>query len=173
MPALYRVRQFMHAVAAELSGARVTAPEISQVLDPGGVALFGAMPRYDRRHGACVMRTLLQQGYHDRDLLSAALLHDVGKTASQEGRLGLRHRVLMVLVRAVAPGMVERLGTEGGGAWRRVFFVQRHHADLGAELALASGCSQVTAALIGRHEQAPAPGDDPRLTALRAADAAN
>lgn len=135
--------------------------------------LFGAMPRYDRRHGMSVMQSLRERGQNDPDLLAAALLHDVGKTVSPAGRLRLWHRVLMVLVRAAAPGWMERLGGEGGGAWRRAFFVQAHHAEVGAELVRAAGCSQVTADLVGRHERAPLPGDDPRLAALRAADAAN
>ncbi len=171
--ALYRVRQFMRAAAALVQGEEVAAPAIGRLLPPKGVALFNGMPRYDRRHALSVVRTLQQQGHDDPDLLAAALLHDVGKTGSAAGRLRLWHRVLMVLARALAPGLLERFGREGGGSWRQAFFVQKHHAELGADLALEAGCSQATAELVRRHEMAGVPEQDPRGAALRAADSAN
>ena len=171
--ALYRVRQFLRAAAALVQGEEVSAPAIGRLLPPKGVALFNGMPRYDRRHALSVIRTLQQQGHDDPDLLAAALLHDVGKTGSAAGRLRLLHRVLMVLAKALAPGSIDRLGRESGRPFRQAFFVQKHHAELGANLALGAGCSQATAELISRHEEAGVPEQDPRGAALRAADSAN
>lgn len=173
MSAANRVRQFLLAAAAFVTRQGDSAAAAGELLPPEGVDLFGGLPAYDRRHALSVMHTLLEQGHNDPDLLAAALLHDVGKTGSPAGRLRLGHRVLMVLIGALAPGWIDRLAHEGNGSWRQAFFVQAHHAELGAELALKVGCTQVTAELIRQHEADAVPGQDPRAAALRAADAAN
>ena len=46
------------------------------------------MPRSDQRHCLDVYETLVRAGYHEEDLLHAALLHDVGK-------IGIRDNVLL------------------------------------------------------------------------------
>jgi predicted HD phosphohydrolase len=179
MSALYRVRQFAQAV-----GAIVRSPDRTQdrsvagvddlaarFLRPEALALFRAMPRYDRRHGLAVARYLRTGGHDDADLMAAALLHDVGKTCYPGGGVSLAHRVAAVLVRAVGPGLLEQLGRENV-RWRRSFYVQAHHAALGAELARKAGCSPATVWLIRHHEDAPAEADD-RLAALQAADSRN
>jgi putative nucleotidyltransferase with HDIG domain len=139
------------------------------------------MPRYDRQHALKVMHTLQQGGYTDRDLLAAALLHDVGKTVQQLGVqstkekavLRLWHRVAFVLMRSLSSGLLERMAADRSGSWRQPFYVQQHHAAIGAELAQQAGCSTRTVDLIRRHEQ-PADGvRDPMLSALQAADSAN
>jgi hypothetical protein len=131
------------------------------------------MPRYDRCHALSVLRALQAEGQRDPDLLAAALLHDAGKTSSAAGRLRLGHRVAMVLLGAVRPGLIARTGQEHRGGWRQAFFLQAHHAEIGAELALQAGCSHATAELIRRHENRSEAALDPRLAALQAADAAN
>jgi hypothetical protein len=103
------------------------------------------------------------------------LLHDVGKTAKQPGRLRLWHRVAVVLLRALQPGLLERLGElpsesfappDAIGShgqrhgrfqwncesWRVPFFVQKHHAAISAELAREAGCSAESVELILHHE---------------------
>jgi hypothetical protein len=180
MSAQYRVRQFLLAAGASLRRERLPDPAVSSILPPAGVELFQRMPAYDRRHALGVLRTLQKQGREDPDLLAAALLHDVGKTVSEAGRLRLWHRVAMVLLGALRPGLIDRIGratpsedppTHEG--WRRAFFVQAQHAEIGAESALRAGCSGATAELIRCHETPCIPVQDPRLAALRAADAAN
>jgi hypothetical protein len=135
--------------------------------------LFDSMPRYDRRHALSVLCTLQTQGYADADLLAAALLHDVGKTVRQPSPLRLWHRVAVVLMRTFWPGLLERIGQDRPGSWRRAFFVQRNHAALSTELAQQAGCSERTVELILRHEDLPSAADDPMLAALRAADNVN
>jgi hypothetical protein len=173
MSAIYRVQQFARAAGAWVRPARVDEDRIERYLDPAAARLFRAMPGYDRRHALAVLDTLQQAGYHESDLLAAALLHDVGKTLHLEGRLYLWHRVAAVLMRALWPGLLERLGRERRGGWRRPFFVQQHHAELGAELALQAGCSARTAALIRLHEGPAGPAEDRLLAALRDADGVN
>jgi hypothetical protein len=171
MPAIYRVRQFVQAVSAWLE---VEDDEAAQLhLPPAGVTLFQAMPRYDRRHALRVLRQLQADGQSDPALLAAALLHDAGKTAVRAGRLRLWHRVTVVMLRAVSPGLIERIGRDEPGSWRQPFYVQHHHAAIGAELAQQAGCSSKAVELIGQHESPPGEPGDALLVALQAADNAN
>ena len=151
-------------------------------LSSEGLALFQSMPRYDQRHALGVARTLYAQGQRDTDLLAAALLHDVGKTVAPPdsqslGRgpkpVRLWHRVAVVLMRAFSPGLLLALAGDGSQGWRRPFYVQEHHADLGAELAQQIGCSSQTVFLIQHHESSARRDDDALLSALRAADNVN
>jgi putative nucleotidyltransferase with HDIG domain len=171
MSAVYRVRQFVRASAAWFEPEPLD--EIESTLSPDAARLFRAMPRHDRRHALSVLRTLQRLGHHDPDLLAAALLHDVGKTASRAGASRLRHRVVVVLLRAVHPGLLERIGRDRAGSWRQPFWVHQHHAALGAELAREAGCSPAIADLIRRHEDHLDQPGEPSLAALQAADGAN
>ena len=173
MSAIYRVQQFARAAGAWVRPARVDEDRIGRYLGPAAARLFRGMPGYDRRHALAVLDTLERAGYDDPDLLAAALLHDAGKTLHPEGRLYLWHRVAAVLARALWPGLLARLGREPIQGWRRPFFVQQHHAELGAELALQAGCSARAAALIRLHEGPDGPADDRLLAALRDADGVN
>jgi len=178
------VRQFVRAAGAWVQPETANAASPHLVLNdlpPAAANLFQAMPPYDRRHALAVVRTLQAQGHTDPDLLAAALLHDDGKTGGktggktvgQRGALHLWHRVAVVLCRAFWPGLLERIGQDQTENWRRPFFVQLHHAAIGAELAREVGCSPVTVELIRRHEDPPDQVDDPLLAALQAADSVN
>lgn len=173
MSALYRVRQFVRAAGTWVRTLESDQVVASAYLSPPMMSLFEAMPRYDRQHALNVLRTLQEKGHAEPDLLVAALLHDVGKSGQQGGRLRLWHRVSTVLVRAFWPGLFERLGQERPGSWRYPFFVQQHHAAMGAELARQAGCSVVTVELIRRHEDPPDQVDDHLLAALQGADCVN
>lgn len=177
MSALYRVRQFAQAAVAIVRPNRRDEEMAARHLSPAALALFHAMPRYDRRHALAVARSLVRDGFDNPHLIAAALLHDAGKTAGPGGRVTLMHRVLVVLGRAFAPGLLEWLGRDpAAGAsvprWRRPFHTQRQHAVIGAEMALQAGCSPETIAIIRRHES-PGENADPLLCALQAADSAN
>jgi putative nucleotidyltransferase with HDIG domain len=171
MAAAYRVAQFLRASVAWLRP--VQAADLQSCLSPAAVELFRSMPSYDQQHALRVLQTLEEQGHADPDLLAAALLHDVGKSGRQEGRLRLWHRVAVVLMRAFWPGLLLRLGDEAGSGWRRPFYVQLHHAALSAELAQEAGCSPQTVVLIRRHEDQPKAEDEPLLRYLQAADGVN
>jgi hypothetical protein len=168
MPARYRVQQF---VLAATSWARSQdLDDARRILSTEGFRLFQSMPGYDRRHAVRVMHRLQARGLQDSDLLAAALLHDVGKTAGKAGRLRLWHRVAVVLMTSIRPGLVERAGRDEPGSWRYAFYVQLHHAALGAALAREAGCTETTVGLIRRHEESRVGAEDPILAALQAAD---
>jgi len=172
--AAYRVRQFIHAATARIGTSGIDETLIADYLPPTAVDLFLAMPYYDQQHALNVLATLRRQGHDDPDLLAAALLHDVGKSVSQAGRPRLWHRVATVLGHAFWPDLLERLSQEDPeGGWRQPFYVQKHHAALGAQLAQKAGCSPVTVGLIRQHEEPGSHADDPWLAALQAADNTN
>lgn len=169
---MYRVRQFWWALCARKpEGAQST---LEALLSAEQLALFRRMSAADQRHSLDVYRSLLAAGYTNRDLLVAALLHDVGKA---EGQLHLWHRVAVVLLRKWWPTMLARLARDGAQGWRAGFVIHRRHPELGAKLARAAGCSPLTVSLIRHHQDATAAPADPEearlLAALQQADGVN
>jgi len=171
--ALYRVRQFVRAAGAWIRSGEGDGEFAARYLPAAAVELYQAMPRYDQHHALNVCHTLELQGHVERDLLAAALLHDAGKSVAQGGRVRLWHRVVVVLIRVLWPSLLGRLAKDELGSWRRPFYVQLHHAAIGAEAAQQAGCSEITVGLIRHHEDAPDQVLDPLLAALQAADSEN
>ncbi|HID87410.1 MAG TPA: HD domain-containing protein [Anaerolineae bacterium] len=170
---MYRFSQFCRALVARVPKRELDL--LSEYLTPAQVELFRRMPRCDQRHGLDVFHALQKRGYHERDLLVAALLHDVGKV---DGGLRLWHRVLIVLVKAFWLQLLDRLARGETDSWRYPFYVHQHHPELGAELVRAVGCSSTTVELIRRHQE-PLASNPPRthqdklLAALQEADGVN
>jgi hypothetical protein len=160
----YRIRQFRDHVLARVDPDERAAAHAA--LLPRAAAVFDRMPVADQRHALDVVARLRAVGQTDPDLVAAALLHDAGKG----DRVRLWHRVATVLVAAVAPSRLDRLGSADPGSWRYAFHVQRHHEQLSAQAALAAGCSRRVAALIAGTPDAP---DAQLAAALEAADAAS
>jgi len=161
--ALGRARALLGPPDVSLAGA---------VLSEEAFALFSEMPWADQRHGLCVLRRVGETGDCPSELAQAALLHDVGKSGIN---LGLVPRTLFVLLEAVDRGLVERLGGDGATKWCRPFYVQAHHAEIGARRCKDVGCPPMTVDLVRYHESPEGcPEDRPVLqrwlAALREAD---
>ena len=146
--ALYRGRQFFEALRPRIDGT--LRAEALRLLHEPERRLFESMTPHDQRHCLDVYRRLRADGQTDRDLLVAALLHDVGK-----GRVALWHRVAYVLLEAWTPGLLDRLAKPGDGAglpaaagYRQALYRCRHHVELGGQLAREAGCSDTVVALI-------------------------
>lgn len=158
---LYRARQFFAALRPRLDGAE--REEAAAVLGEGLLPLFESMARRDQRHCLDVYHALGKRGCRDREVLTAALLHDVGKGRLAGPQVRLWHRVAYVVLAAAAP-LLTRLAGGGLGTLHR-------HSQRGAELAAAAGASRTVVELIRRHEAADAAGDELRW--LQAADDAS
>ena len=159
--ALYRSRQFFQSLRP-----RIDAEARSEALALLSVAereLFDSMMLADQQHCLAVYRRLRERDHQDRCLLTAALLHDVGK-----GRIAPWHRVCYVVLDAATPGLLRRLVAPGvGGGWRQALYRCLHHAQLGAERVRMAGSAEEIVALI---RDAGIASTDERLLALRAAD---
>lgn len=186
---MYRVSQFFRALVAWVPKRELGL--LSEYLTLPQAELFQRMPRCDQRHGLDVLYALRTKQHDDHDLLVAALLHDVGKSGnvlspstssgrrlSKGGRLRLWHRVLIVLIEALRPQLLDRLARQEPRSWRYPFFVHQQHPESGAELAQAAGCSLTTVELIRRHQEPLANNPfrtyrDELLAALQEADGVN
>src|SRR5947207_4490533 len=73
---LWQVRQQLGFVAPLTTEERV---EVACWLPPSALPLFQTMSAVDQRHSLRVCRGLQARGCTDKDMLAAALLHDVGK----------------------------------------------------------------------------------------------
>ena len=172
MGARYRVRQFALALGASISLEKTDI--LKEYLEGPQLGLFYTMPSMDQHHCLAVFRTLREAGETDVSLLQAALLHDVGKAM---GPVRIWHRVIAVLVNALAPQLWKRVDGEPG-ALRYPFYVHRQHATLGAEMARQADCSPQVVWLIAHHEDHPGEiqageKESKLLAALQAADEVN
>jgi hypothetical protein len=173
---LYRMRQFTRGLRPHLAPEEIE--EVRSRLSSAELDLFLRAEPRDRRHSFDLYRLLQRETNGDADaavagdLLTAALLHDVGK-----GPLLVWHRITFVVLSALTPRLARRL--EGRAElfreasvverWRDALWRLRHHAALGAVLAEAAGASPRVVELIRRHTEA-VPDDDPELAAFIVAD---
>ena len=143
-------------------------------LPPSLRDLFHDMSPADQIHGLRVLRSLLARGEGNPNLLTAALLHDVGKS---QVRLRLWERILIVLVSWLAPGRVRRWGKGELRSWRRPFVIAVHHPAWGAEMIRQAGGSEELATLVLHHQEDlpsdPAKEIDRLLFRLQEADGLN
>jgi hypothetical protein len=167
--------RFRQGIRALLAWAcPVNIGQASKVLSPELLALFQKMRRSEQQHSLNVLRTLQGWGYDDPALLTAALLHDVGKTRAP---FHLWDRVLVVLTRAAAPTLAKRLGQNPSKRWSRPFAVSYQHPAWSAEMVAAAGADPLVVELIATHQHyldhPPQSATEQLLTALQAADDVN
>jgi hypothetical protein len=144
--AAYRFQQGLRALGAWF---RPVDDDLARsYLTPPLAALYSSMRRSERQHSLRVLSDLLAQGHRDPDLLAAALLHDVGKTTVP---FSIPEKVIVVLVKAFAPGLYRRWGSGSPRGWRRPFAVSVQHPEWGAALVAQAGGSARTVDLIQRH----------------------
>lgn len=172
---MYRTRQFWQAIFA-----RVDDELVSSFLTSAQLSLFSQMQASEQAHSQKVLEKLISQGEQNKDLLVAALLHDVGKIRAP---LRLWERVLIVLTKSICPACINKWGQLPHGeetsklGWRKAFVVSVHHPEWGAVLAEQCGTSQQAVELIARHEEFLIPAEesgnssqDHLLLKLQAAD---
>lgn len=157
-----KIRQTWRHVAGRVGATERRA--VAGMLSPAQQALFETMHPADQRHGLDVVDSLRRAGHDEPDLLLAGLFHDAAKGR----RVRLWHRIAWSLGERYGERFVRLVARLPGGdeAFERI----RHHPARSAELALAAGCTTLTADLI-RHQSAPR--DAALGAALLLADQAN
>jgi hypothetical protein len=162
---VHRVAQFVAHIRARTDPAEEA--DARRLLTDDAWQLFAAMPVADRRHALDVVARLRSAGHADADLLAGALLHD----AAKGDRMRLWHRVVGVLLQALAPRTLRRLASSDPESWRHPFYLYLHHARLSADLAEGAGCTPRTVALL--RGEAAGPSDVHLVAALKTADDAS
>jgi hypothetical protein len=145
---LYRVRQFWHALTA------TPAPEdldlARRLLSPSQMELFLKLQPGEQAHSLRICRRLYEQNPQAKDLLVAALLHDVGKAPYP---LRPWERAWIVVAKALLPTKAAEWGQAEPRGWKRPFVIAEQHPAWGAEMAARLGASPTTVSLIRRHQQ--------------------
>ncbi|MBN1121126.1 MAG: HD domain-containing protein [Anaerolineae bacterium] len=137
----------------------------ADVLSPELFDLFCRMRRSEQIHSLRMMKALRGAGHDHPDLLTAALLHDVGKSRC---RLTLIDRVMIVLAKYGAPKVFAQWSAGDPVGARRRYVIGARHAEWSAEDMLAAGASELAAALARRHMDriGAAASEEDRLLAL-------
>ncbi len=168
----YRARQFWQALLRPEK--QVESKALLPYLSPAELILFRRMQPSEQAHAYRVLRQLMDQGETQPDLLSAALLHDVGKILSP---LSIIDRVVIVLGKRFFPKASRRWAEGAARGWHRPFVVGACHGEWGADLVKQAGASELTVELVRRHQEPPSAGPqsqvDELLAKLRAVDDEN
>lgn len=95
-------RRFLDvATARRLS--RVERRQVEDWLTTPLSEIFFEQPHYDQRHGHQAARSVIAAGHDAPDVVTAALLHDVGKRRSRLGLFGRSIASVLILARARLP----------------------------------------------------------------------
>ena len=170
-----RIRQFFHAVFAEVSAE--DRAFLEQNLSMEQQALFFGMSVPDQCHALRTAHTAIALAENaaakvDLPLLTrCALLHDVGR---RDGEFGVFWKCFAVLFAALSPSQAKDYGDDDGSdsVLHRKMCVYYHHADIGADMLLREGFA-AEAEIVRRHHKAPAEDDPPELRIVRMADEMN
>ncbi len=144
----YRVWQLWQVLIAKpLKAAEWQA--IEAVLTAEELELFGYFSLNDQLHSYRVMQDLLARKWNDSQLLTAALLHDIGKT---KVKLTLIDRSLAVLLKKLFPSRTTEWGMGEAVGWKRPFVVKAQHPEWGAQMVEAIGTDKTAVWLIRHHQ---------------------
>ena len=160
----YRLGQFWRNMTAPPLSPEAMK-EVTAVLTTEELALFSRFSFSEKQHSYRVLCTLRTAGQTEQSLLTAALLHDVGKSCYS---LKVWERSLAVLLAIMMPQRVKIWGQGEARGWRRPFVVKAQHPAWGSDMVAAAGGDPLTVALIRRHQEAvPETPDSPEDQLLR------
>jgi hypothetical protein len=141
-----RIRVYAHLVVrffTSLIPRRPTADQLARVhavLTPAEADLWGAMPRVDQVESIAVLERLPAAVAADDRWAAAALLHDVGKTASGLGVIG---RAAATVRGRIGGGAIV------SGSWGEYL----RHAEIGADALAAVGARPEAVAWARAHHR--------------------
>ena len=147
---LHLTRRFFGSLSSAEPAPADTA-WVEAILVPGEKALWARMSAPDRRHATGVARAVESElaGGASREILAAALLHDVGKVDSG---LGTFARVAATVVgRPPVRRRSAELARRGGPLGRLGRYLR--HPEIGAGLLEAAGSHALTSAWAGSHHR--------------------
>jgi len=160
-----RVSRFVRTVRPHVTNLDRALAE--EWLSSDLLSLFLCQSEADQRHAINVTRLLLRNGYSSRDLIAAALLHDLGKC---QAAFTPWHRSLIVILDTYAPWGLQWLAKYERYRLLAPFAAYTRHATVGAELARGAGASERTVYLIKKHHDKSTSPDDDDLNMLKWAD---
>lgn len=144
----YRLRQLRaNLVAGPLTES--AHQEVAELLTAGELSLFAEHSPADQWHSHRVLHCLQDAGYNHPDLLTAALLHDIGKAKCP---LSIWDRTVIVVIGALFPGRAEHWGQGAPEGWRRPFVARAQHPEWGAQMVAAVGSRPLVVELVRRHQ---------------------
>ena len=169
----YRLAQFWWAISARSLKIPVYS-EIKAHLSARELELFSQFSISDQRHGYAVYQSLIEAGYDQPDLLTAGILHDIGKVHI---RLTVWEKSLVVICERLFANRIHDWGAGRPQGWKRPFVVRTHHAEWGAQMCEVAGSSDLVINLIRRHQdplpENPEGYEDELLRRLQWADNQN
>ncbi len=163
----YRIRQFWHTVFIETDVDQLKLMRGYLTIEQW--SLFNQLQPGEKNHAIMVFTKLLDQGDDQRELLTAALLHDIGKLRYH---LNPIEKAVVVLIKAIHPGLAHRWGSmpvngwDGLPRWCKAFILAENHAEWGADLARQAGASPMIESLIRRHHAGVNLAEDEAITSL-------
>jgi putative nucleotidyltransferase with HDIG domain len=170
----YRANQFL-AVLRKHKLKTDDFETVRRILSDPQMALFNRLHPSEQNHSLKVLKTLIDQGETHPDLLTAALLHDIGKI---QHPLRLWERVVIVLAKQFIPGRVDNWVCSDPKGWNRPFVIAKKHPQWGADLALQVDAAPLVIYLIKEHQtiitkETSTSQKKQLLSALQAADKQN
>lgn len=142
-----RVRQTLQAAFAWVLPLDERCAKL--YLSEAQFALFKTMRRSERQHHLRVLEKLLKKGQNHPALITAALLHDVGKTRA---RFTIIERILAVLVKKFLPHQFETWANGDAKGWKQPFVMSAKHPEWGAEMVAMAGGDAMAVELIRQHQ---------------------
>ena len=145
---VYRTKQFVADINPPVL-SDVAVRVIQAQLYCQEFALYLQYSPSDQAHAYQVFHMLKAADYTNPHLLTAALLHDIGKA---QYKITVWDRVWPVLVKKLMPSLFHQWGEAEPVGWKRPFVIIKQHPTWGAIMTEEIGTHPTAVSLIRRHQ---------------------